>query len=525
MNVSKNIRNLTNFFVMLFLILSGGLVYWQVGVAQAVTSNVHNSRFCFSDNVPIRGRIYDRNGVLLAESKPDPKGVCGYVREYSNPSLAGVIGYYVPGYSVTGIEKEYDDILSGRTGSTELTNTVNSLLHRPPIGGDIYLTIDDRIQRIANQRFDDLPEASTQRPLRGAVVVSDPKTGEVLALVSRPNYDPNKMVQTLQKGDLSYYNQLEQDSNNQPLLSRTLQGLYIPGSTFKTVTLIAGLDTGKTSLNQQFNQQQALGPVHFNGQPIGPSGNNLPASARFPVTTEYGFTYSDNVIFAQIGVNTGFKDWIDYTKRFYIGQEIPFDLPVAVSTVLPQGKDTLADNELAANAFGQGTDFVTPFQMSLVDNAVANDGQLMQPRLLLKITDRQGNLLKTYNSSVLANTMSQQTARDTRQAMYDVVHCGWPVTDMPTSRFSIIGKTGTAELGGGRSPHDWMITAAPYNMNNPDQLPALTIVTIRENGVVGAHAAGTLSAHIYNEVFEKEYVKVQTSEPDLNHCSRAGLGY
>src|SRR5229473_2998305 len=128
-NINTSIRRLTRLFIILFLALSGGLVYWQVVVAQQVTSNIHNSRHCLADSAPLRGRILDRNGVVLAESKPDPTGICGYRRYYylnKYPSLASLIGYYIsPNFGSSGIEKQYDDYLSGRRGITVLNNTIN----------------------------------------------------------------------------------------------------------------------------------------------------------------------------------------------------------------------------------------------------------------------------------------------------------------------------------------------------------------------------------------------------------------
>src|SRR5215469_11409340 len=185
--ITRSIRKLTNLFVILFVLLSGGLVYWQVVVAQQVTANPHNSRHCLPDSAPIRGRILDRNGVILAYSKkvdptsPNANIVCGYQRVYTDPSLAGLIGYYIsPLYGSTGIERKFYNYLSGRTGLTGLDNTINQALHRPPVGDDIYLTIDDRIQRIVNHLFD----ASAPPPdnhfvfptNRGSVIVSNPHT-------------------------------------------------------------------------------------------------------------------------------------------------------------------------------------------------------------------------------------------------------------------------------------------------------------------------------------------------------------
>src|SRR5438128_5497851 len=108
MNISASIRKLTQLFIILFIALTGGLVYWQVVVAQQVTSNIHNGRHCLTDSAPVRGRIFDRNGVLLVESKPSTTGLCGYQRHYylkNYPSLAGLIGYYIsPTFGSSGIE-------------------------------------------------------------------------------------------------------------------------------------------------------------------------------------------------------------------------------------------------------------------------------------------------------------------------------------------------------------------------------------------------------------------------------------
>ncbi len=464
MNISTSIRKLTNLFIILFVGLSGGLVYWQVVVAQQVTDNTHNGRLCLSQNSPLRGTIYDRNGQWLAKSIPDSTAPCGYRRVYFDPSLAGLIGYYAgPNFAATGIEKQFDGYLSGRIGITTLSNTVNQLLHRAPIGDDIYLTIDDKIQQLVDQHFSEpyytgynAGDTEYVYPSdAGVVIVSNPHTGEILAMLSRPSYDPNKLVQTLQKNDLSYYNQLNQDPE-QPLLERPLQGNYVPGSIFKTVTLMAALDAGKTTLAQQFDKPHALGPINYNGQNIGPSGNNIEGyTFHFPVTTEYAFTHSDNVIFAQLGVNTGLDTWLSYNRSFYIEGQIPFDLPVATSHVLPVGQSQMANNQLAADAFGQGTDFVTPLQMSLVDNIVANNGQLMRSTLIYKITEHKASnqdnpaSIQTFSPQSLSTPIKSDTAVAVRQAMYGVIQCGpGPEVhvNINTSPWSIIGKTGTAQL-------------------------------------------------------------------------------
>jgi penicillin-binding protein A len=534
MDMSHSIRRLTTLFIALFMALSAALVYWQVIVAGTIAANPHNSRVCLPQNTTKRGNIYDRNGVLLAYSKPDPKACGGYTRVYTDPSLAGVIGYYVPGFSSPygSVESVYNDVLNGTDGQTALNNLVDKTIHASPVGDNIYLTIDDRIQRIAAQDFDNYhPETDpfySSDPAfeneafptdRGSVVITDPKTGEVLAMVSSPGYDPNKMVQTLSSGTthyLDYYNQLANNPEN-PMLDRVLQGKYDPGSTFKTVTLLGALDSGDTKLTTEWPKSLAYDKPTWDGTTV--SGDNLGYDTNpqyvfhFPVDTEFGFANSDNIMFAHIGVDMGQQLWLSYTKKMYFDQTVPFDLPVAESSVLHANGDPLKTIDLADDAFGQGVDFVTPFQMSLVDNIAANNGVLMQPMLLTKITNASNQTLQSYSPKSLATVVSPTAAYQTREAMSAVTDCGsaWRLNAAFNDTYGIIGKTGTGQVSSdGTKAHAWMMTQAPY-FNNPNQVPALTIVAMRENGGESTYSAGPAVWRIYNDIFSKGYVK--TAQP------------
>ena len=529
MNISASIRKLTLLFVALFIGLSAGLVYWQVVVAQQVTANPHNSRPFLNSNAAVRGKIFDRNGVLLADSQPGPNG--GLIRHYYDPSLAGLIGYYVPNYTPTGIEAEYNAYLSGQKGLTALDNTINKTLHRPTVGDNIYLTIDERIQKIVNQDFDTpivIDNVNTFKSDRGSVIVTDPHTGEILAMLSRPTFDPNKIVATLSTGNLSYYNQLAADRTENALIERPIQSTYIPGSTYKTMTLVAAIDSGATMLDTPFSQQQALGPVTYNGHNIGPIGNNIEGyTIRFPVTTAYGFSHSDNIIYAQIGVKTGAQTWLDYNKRFYVGQQIPFDLPVTPSSVLPDGQP-FQDVNLASGAFGQGYDTVTPMQMSVLDDAIANDGQLMRPMLVQKILDPNQTQIEKYDSEALGSApqMTQQTARDVRQAMLGVTLCGsgsLNVVKLGTSPYTIISKTGTAEIGGGLPAESWLITQAPYSASDPTVMPKLTIVGMKENAGEGGASIGPMVTQMYNDIFNSVIKVTPPTPPPFSYCCSTKL--
>ena len=530
MNLSTSIRKLTLLFVVLFMALSAGLVYWQVIVAQQVTSNPHNDRMNLSDSAPQRGNIYDRNGVLLAETISDGKG--GYIRHYIDPSLAGLIGYYVPNYPATGIEAQFNDYLTGQVGSTALNNAVNKILHRPPVGDNIYLTIDDRIQRIVNNDYDTpvaIDNNLTFQTNRGSVIVTDPHTGDILAMVSRPSFDPNKAVQGLSSGNLTYFNQLAHNLDN-PLIERPIHDAYVPGSIFKTATLMAGLDSGKVPLDHQFNLAQTFGPLFLGGHTVGANNvgsNVIPYTFRVPVTTQYGYTHSDNVIFAQTGADIGVDTWSQYIKRFYVTQKIPFDLPVTASTV--NNADTpLNTNLLVDDAFGQGQDLMTPLQMSLIDDIPANNGQLMQPRLISKIVDPNKTPIMQNQAQTLGNQqVSNTAAQQVLQSMYSVSQCGSgsiPGVALQDSPWGIVGKTGTAQLGGNQPAHAWLITSAPYSVQNPTQMPALTIVAMKENGGEGGSANAPMVKKMYNDIFSNGFVKAQqTPAASATYCCQSGM--
>ena len=176
--------------------------------------------------------------------------------------------------------------------------------------------------------------------------------------------------------------------------------------------------------------------------------------------------------------------------------------------------------------------------MSLINNAVANNGTLMRPRLVLKEADHQtitdpqktyqGNAVQTFDPQELGTPISQSAAVQSRQAMFGVTFCGSGslVHDLFSSKASIIGKTGTAQIGGaGTFPHGWMITQAPYSVKNPDHLPAVTIVAMKENDGHGSEAVGPMIAHMYEDIFiNNKYVSAQLpGPPDFNYCTRTGL--
>ena len=642
MNISGSIRRLTTIFLVLFVALSAGLVYWQVVVAQQVTSNPYltYTRQCTSEAAPIRGKIFDRNGVLLAYSVPSNiPGLCGYKRVYTAAAqgLEGLIGYYIsPLFTSTGIEKQFNDYLTGKVGLTGLDNTVNNILHVPPQGDDIYLTIDSRIEKILVQNFaieaPPIDFLSAYPTDRGSVIVSNPSTGEILGMLSEPGYDANCVVncslnqlykdfQAKSQGSqdpkaMNYMQAIgcaspcsmdqfkealdgskvqqvmseqgapdsgsncEKDNDcnqiylaylnvdtEQPLIFRPTEDCYPPGSTYKTMTLMAALDSGTMGLNDPIfyndpktnpypKHLQAIGPITVGSgsetETLGGTGaqdiSNISGyTHRFPVSLAYGFSHSDNIIFAQAGVQTGADTWLKYNYSLYINRKIPFDLPVKVSTVAYRNQANLCTYNqqpdisvnvptLAENAFGQGADFVTPLQMMLVNNVAAADGKLMRPTLIQKIVDPKTQaVLQSFSPQMLSQPISATTAQGVRDAMYGVNQCGSGSLSRVKLSYgftpwSVIGKTGTAQVPkanpnenvGGDS---WYITQAPYVYQDHQMIPAITITAMKENGGEGAYANGPMLNADYAQIFSN-IIKVPTPAPPpggFNFCTQTGF--
>ena len=270
----------------------------------------------------------------------------------------------------------------------------------------------------------------------------------------------------------------------QPLLLRATQSCYPPGSVYKSMTLLAALDSGALTFDYPFYQSTPI--QYYAGDPTKTYPQYLQAAGdvtigsgsdvetfyqnesnivgytyHFPVTFAYGFSHSDNVIFAQAGYKTGASTWLSYNHKLHVNQVIPFDLPVKVSSVAPTntlcGNTSSTENKmtnalLAEDSFGQGKDFVTPMQMLLIQDTIANDGNLMRPTLIAKIVDAKTNTtLQDFNATSLGQMVSQKTAQLARDAEYSVVACGsgslpdvqLRLTDTP---WAVIGKTGTAQL-------------------------------------------------------------------------------
>jgi len=564
-NMNVTIRHLTNAFILLFLVLSGVAAYVQIGNAaplggQQLAGGAYETRQrqCPPVDKPLRGRILDRNGNLIAETVPDdpngPSYVCGYHRVYAqwviDTGLAPLIGYFTYNRGEAGIEQTYDDYLSGAkpigapNPSTDYQNAYNKLVHKPQYGADLYLTIDKNVQEAANKYYDiSALHGGACSPVRnppGSIIVEDPRTGEILAMLSKPSYDPNKIVQA-DSNDSNVRAQGQQyfasllSTSTPVLVNRAAQGQYAPGSTFKTVTLTAALDSGKYALNDaRFSEQQARSYTvdghTFNWDDF----SDYAPVAQFPMDLEHGYAYSDNVIYGRVGVDLGADTWLHYVGLFGIqtpghdwNQSIGFDAPYAQSSAYPATVNgqpfNFDDVQLAASAFGQGSLYISPLTMSVVVSTIAADGILRRPHVGMLLapqipgdknyaTDEKQNATALRDPTTDQQIVQPGTAQNVRKAMWAVSKYGTAsYGNAPDPIFGTFiynsgtyegGKTGTAQVTAGQRPGAWWISLAP-----DDQAPGApggaqyTIVVNKEGGAGEGNNEGACQVYVADDIY------------------------
>jgi peptidoglycan glycosyltransferase len=415
----------------------------RVGV-DPVTGDVISNPLLVDEALTIpRGAIYDRDGVALARTV-FTDGVAR--RVYPEPASADVTGYFSPLlYGSSGLEASWDDELSGRSGGNPFTRALESLRGLPRQGIDLHLTLDSDLQRQADAALQ-----VAGRP--GAAVVLDIETGAVLALASVPSFDANALVVVTEadrQPAQAAFAALTSDPRT-PLVQRATSGLYPPGSTFKTVTAAAAIDTGVARPDTIYED---AGELTISGHTL--VEQNRPNDQQTLWSLTDSLAWSLNVVFAQVGLQLGGDTLAEAARGWGWESDIPFDLPVERSrvSVTPGFLDDPV--AVAETAFGQGELLATPLQMALVAAGIANDGEIMRPHLVASLAEPDGETVSETRPSLWRRgTGSEAAAQTTAMMVYAVEQGALGTAFVPG--YMIGGKTGTAETGSG-DPHAWFI--------------------------------------------------------------------
>jgi peptidoglycan glycosyltransferase len=425
-----------------------------------------------------RGAILDRNGVPLAANQNGR-------RVYPSPDLGHIVGFQSRLFAASGVEASFDDYLSGARTVSPTALLEARLLGTTPQAApaDVRLTLDLNLQQVAQAALGDQP---------GAVVLLDTQTGAIMALASYPRFDPNQLVIPDQAS------QAEVDQaqaawaaltarTDGPLLNRTTQGRYPPGSVIKTLTAAAALDAGVVSGPEgQVTCPNRL-PTEAGAPPVRNSVENLSQRTGDPSDLRRVYAFSCNTAFAQLGLALGADRFDDYAARFGLGHADTtgaapdlVDLPVDVGTIAGDAAFLRRPVALADTAFGQGQALVTPLDMARMAAVIANDGKLLRPYLVQEA--RVGaRVLYTAQPQIIRQVISPQAALQMRTIMQASVEIGY-ARPVALPGVTIGAKTGTAEAPGG-PPHAWFVALAPVEQ------PRFAIAVVVERGGEGSRAA------------------------------------
>jgi peptidoglycan glycosyltransferase len=473
--------------------------YVAIGSDGSSTSNVrpvlHSQRI-------LRGRMVDRKGVVLVDSQ----SVSGFAQRiypiaerYDLAAFSHLIGFFSTRYGQSGLESFYNPYLTGERGN-EWQRLRERLLGETVRGNDLTLTIDADLQAAV---------AGALGARTGSVVVLDPRTGAILALVSYPGFDPrgltfdpSAMSWEAENQRLSqYWDQLMADGAQQPLLNRATQGLYPPGSTYKTVTAIGLLERPSIGLANTISCPETYTP-QVGAPPVVNARPGLGELIGEPATLERVYAYSCNTAFAQYAVRLGPELMEETAARFDIlppqraSESYPAfrELPTAQSLLYTEPGFLNLPHALADTGYGQGELLVTPLQMALITAAVANDGIMMQPYLVQRMNRPDGGEISSHEPRAIRRAMSARSARLMRENMAAVARYGFgsSVDDFTPPGVTVGGKSGTAEHVPGARPHAWFIALAP--LDNPRYAVAVMVEGGGEGSGAGAELAGRVLA-------------------------------
>jgi penicillin-binding protein A len=464
-----------------------------------------------------RGSIYDRNGRVLAFDILS--GDESVSRFYTEPSLAHTIGY-VSGMrtGVTGLEITYNTTL---LGLNRPDTQIEQMLNKPIVGSDLILTIDSFIQRAAENALEGQS---------GAIVVLDAKSGAILASASAPRFDPNRIL------DSMYVDELlntcgDVPSCRAPLLNRTSQALYPPGSTWKIVTLIAALDSGQVNPETVFEfgepVQGSDGPYYV----YEVDGYEVvdPNHAEDRLSLEMAFAKSANAAFARMGDEMLPDTLLNYASRFGFGSpgEISFPLDIEyIPSQVALDPRNLYDNDIlrAVTAIGQGELLTSPMNVAMVVLSALNNGNLPVPYLVESVREPDGAVISNLpNRNAIGGLMQPQTAQQVRQMMISVVEKG-SGAHAAIPGVMVGGKTGTAQIGGDLAPHSWFAGFAE------NETRSVVVVVLIENGGEGSQTAAPIFAQIaeaalshmgepVGEILPVPTMQVPTTTPDVGQAT------
>ena len=458
---------LSVFYAGLFAALLIYVCVYAYSNRQILLDNSYNTRQQILLAQNSRGKIYSRDGDVLAYTETDDSGKEKRIYPYGK-EFAHVVGFSTNGRS--GIEAQVNYYLINT--SVSLSDKVAYDTEGAKYPGDsVYTTLDVNLQEVAYN-------ALSAR--KGAIIVSNPKTGEILAMVSKPDFDPN----TIQE---EWSSLLADTSTDAKLLNRATQGLYPPGSTFKIVTALAYLrDNNGVYSNYSYT---CSGSITRDGSSISCYHGETHGYVDFVSS----FAKSCNTSFANIGLSVDKEVFADTLSDLMFGDDLPLEINYSTSTATINDDSTTDD--IMQLSIGQGTTAVTPIHLNMITNAIANDGLLMKPYLVTDVKSEDGKTVKSFSESEYKRLMTSDEADILTEMMEQVVESG-TASKLKGLSYTAAGKTGSAEFNSSTSDsHAWFTGFAPADD------PKISVTIIVEDAGSGGSYAVPIAKRIFDAYF------------------------
>lgn len=420
----------------------GYITYFQVARSRDIIRSPYNARQdSYADRV-VRGKILDKDGNVLAQTNVSEDGT--ETREYPYGNMfAHVVGYSVQGKS--GLESvENFELLT--SNAFFLEKIKNEFQDKKNMGDSVVTTLNLELQEAA---YDALGN------YKGAVVVMEPSTGKILAMVSKPDFDSNTVAE-----NWDFLN-TDQDS---VLLNRATQGQYAPGSTFKVVTALEYMRENPDYENYGYN---CTGAIEKDGVTIRCYNGHVHGQVGF----QDSLAYSCNTSFSNIGLSLDIKNFRETSKELLFNSKLPSVLPYSKSSFSLEPGAGSADKMMTA--MGQGKTQVSPYHTALITSAIANGGTLMKPYLVDSVNNYTGAVIDKNKPEKYKSLMTSEDAAKLKQYMSAVVDYG-TASVLSGQSYTAAGKTGTAEYSSDKEKdHSWFIGMT--NVDNPELVISVII--------------------------------------------------
>jgi peptidoglycan glycosyltransferase len=474
--------------IAMFALIFGAISYVQVIGADELKANPWNQRAVLQSFCNDRGAIIV-GGSPVAESVDTGSETCAFQRTYPQPeAYAGITGYFSQNFGATGLEQSMGAELAGNSDQLFLDRVGQLFLGNQPKGASVELTIDPEIQELA---YSLIPDGQ-----RGSIVVTNPKTGAILAMVSKPSYDPNLVAtQDLAAADASMNELIKVPGINlNPNVSGPTGELLAPGSVFKLVGTAAALSSGKYNKDSELPNPAELPFEGIEYRLPNYAGGNC--YTRDTASFAFALQQSCNTPFASIALDLGRDAIAEQAAKFGFGQDMgdQLKLDYARGSTFP---DDLDGPGLAQSVIGQKDVRATPLQVALMTAAIANDGVQMQPNLIKTLRSPDLRVIDEPQPKQLRTSTTPDIANQITEWMVSAVSEGI-ANRAAVPGVQVAGKTGTAELGNGTN-NSWFTGFAPAN--NPQV--GVTIVMEGVDITTGAQLTSPNAKRIFEAVLNK----------------------